>query len=135
MNSAARTDPFVPENLASGARRAHDVRVAESPLSPHQSDASRSWLTGPRVLALIAGWLVVAFVAAPSLGLYYEARASFYLLPPLVLVYGYCLSHPPSNDGCSRPHRHRGRGARHRPCLGAVSYTHLRAHETRHDLV
>ena len=94
MNSAARTDPFVPENLASGARRAHDVRVAESPLSPHQSDASRSWLTGPRVLALIAGWLMVAFVAAPSLGLYYEARASFYLLPPLVLVYGYCLSHP-----------------------------------------
>jgi len=68
--------------------------VADSPLSPRQSDASRSWLTGPRVLALITGWLVVVFLAAPSLGLYYEARASLYLLPPLVLVYGYCLSHP-----------------------------------------
>ena len=59
----------------------------------HQSDASRSWLTGPRALALIAGWLLVAFLAAPSLGLYYEGRASLYLLPPLVLVDGYCLSH------------------------------------------
>jgi hypothetical protein len=93
MNSAARNDRFVPSNLASGARRAHDVRVAESPLSPHHSDAPPSWLTGRRALALIAGWLVVAFLAAPALGLYYEARASLYLLPPLVLVYGYCLSH------------------------------------------
>jgi hypothetical protein len=46
------------------------------------------------VLDLIVGWLVVAFLAAPYLGLYYEARAALYLLPPLVLVYGYCLSHP-----------------------------------------
>lgn len=84
----------MPWNLASDADHAHDVRVAESPLSPHQSDASGSRLTGPRVLALIAGWLVVAFLAAPSLGLYYEARASLYLLPPLVFVYGYCLLHP-----------------------------------------
>ena len=37
---------------------------------------------------------MVAFLAAPSLGLYYEARASLYLLPPLVLVDGYALSHP-----------------------------------------
>ena len=63
-------------------------------MSPRQSDAFRSWLTGPRVFALITGWLVVVFLAAPSLGLYYEARASLYLLPPLVFVYGYCLSHP-----------------------------------------
>jgi len=63
-------------------------------LSPRPSDAARSWLTGPRVVALITGWLLVAFLAAPSLGLYYEARASLYLLPPLIFVYGYCLSHP-----------------------------------------
>lgn len=68
--------------------------MADSPLSPPQSDTSRPWLTAPRVLALIAGWLVVAFLAAHSLGLYYEAQASVYLLPPLVLVYGYYLSHP-----------------------------------------
>jgi hypothetical protein len=68
--------------------------MAASPLSPRRSDASRPWLTGPRAFALIAGWLVVAFLAAPTLGLYYEARASFYLLPPLLLVDGYCLSHP-----------------------------------------
>jgi hypothetical protein len=68
--------------------------VVESPLSAHGSDASWAWLTGPRVLALIAAWLVVAFLAAPSLGLYYEARASLYLLPPFVLVDGYALSHP-----------------------------------------
>ena len=63
-------------------------------MSPRQPDAPRSWVTGPRILALIAGWLLVAFLAAPSLGLYYEARASLYLLPPLIFVYGYCLSHP-----------------------------------------
>ena len=43
---------------------------------------------------MIAGWLVVAFLAAPSLDLYYEARASLYVVPPLVLIYGYCLSRP-----------------------------------------
>jgi len=68
--------------------------MADSPLAPPQSDTSRPWLTGPRVLVLIAGWLVVAFLAANSLGLYFEAQASLYLLPPLALVYGYCLSHP-----------------------------------------
>lgn len=68
--------------------------MANSPLSPPQSDTSRLWLTAPRVLALIAGWLVVAFLAVHSLGLYYEAQASLYLLPPLVLVYGYYLSRP-----------------------------------------
>ncbi len=67
--------------------------MAESPVSPHLSDAPRSWLTGPRVLALTAGWLVVAFLTANSLGLYFEIQASLYLLPPLALLYGYCLSH------------------------------------------
>ncbi len=67
--------------------------MAASSLPPRPPDASRPLLTAPRVLALIAAWLVVAFLAAPSLGLYYEARASLYLLPPLVLIYGYCLSH------------------------------------------
>lgn len=51
-------------------------------------------MTGPRVSALIAGWLVVASVAAPFLDLYYEARACLFLLPPLVPIYGYCISHP-----------------------------------------
>jgi hypothetical protein len=32
-------------------------------------------------------------LAVPSLGLYYEARASFYLLAPLVLIYAYCITH------------------------------------------
>jgi len=33
-------------------------------------------------------------LAALSLDLYYEARASLYLVPPLVLTYVYCLLHP-----------------------------------------
>lgn len=51
-------------------------------------------MTGRRVVATIAGWLVVASLAAPSLGLYYESRAFLYVVPPLVLIYGYCLSRP-----------------------------------------
>lgn len=43
-------------------------------------------------MALVAGWLAIAWLAAPSLGLYYEGRAGFYLVPPLILIYGYCLS-------------------------------------------
>lgn len=67
--------------------------MAASPLRPRRPGASRSWITGPRVAILIAGWLVVASLAAPSLGLYYEARASLYSTPPLLLIYVYCLSH------------------------------------------
>lgn len=36
---------------------------------------------------------MVASLVAPSLDLYYEARASLYLVPPLVLIYSYSLSH------------------------------------------
>ena len=55
--------------------------------------APRSSITAPRVAAAVAGWLTVAWLAAPSLGLYYEALATFLLVPPLILVHGYCLSH------------------------------------------
>lgn len=68
--------------------------MADLPLSPRKPSSHASWITGRRVAALIAGWLVVASLAAPFLDLYYEARASLYLVPPLVLIYGYCLSHP-----------------------------------------
>ena len=67
--------------------------MAASPLSPRKPDASPSPITGRRVATLIAGWLVVASLALPFLGLDYEARASFYLLPPLVLMYAYCVTH------------------------------------------
>ncbi len=42
---------------------------------------------------LIAVWLVFAFLLAPSLGLYYEVLAAWLTLPPLGLVYAYCLTH------------------------------------------
>ena len=38
-------------------------------------------------------WLVFAFLLAPSLGLYYEVLAAWLTLPPLGLVYAYCLTH------------------------------------------
>lgn len=63
------------------------------PLSPRGPSASGSPITGRRVATLIVGWLVVASLAIPALGLYYEARASFYLLAPLVLIYAYCATH------------------------------------------
>ncbi len=94
MNELRRTArPLGLHRLASGARRAHDLRMAASPLSARKPTASPSPITGPRVATLIAGWLVVASLAVPSLGLYYEARASFYVLPPLVLIYAYCVTH------------------------------------------
>lgn len=67
--------------------------MAASPLSPHEPSASPSPIMGRRVATLIGGWLVLASLAVPSLGLYYEARASFYLLAPLVLIYAYCVTH------------------------------------------
>ena len=66
--------------------------MAASP-SSRKPGASPSPITAQRVAALIVVWLVVVSVAAPSLGLYYEARASLYLVPPLILIYAYCLSH------------------------------------------
>jgi hypothetical protein len=54
----------------------------------------QSPVSGRRVLALIAVWLGVVFLAAPTLSLYYETRAAWYVVPPLFLIYAYCLSHP-----------------------------------------
>ncbi|MBI3748949.1 MAG: hypothetical protein HY262_08920 [Chloroflexi bacterium] len=82
-----------PRDLAPGAQPAHDLGMTASPLSPRKPSASPSPLTGRRVATLIAGWLVVASLAAPALGLYYEARASLYLLAPLMLIYAYCFTH------------------------------------------
>lgn len=67
--------------------------MADAPSSPRKPVGSRSRITGPRVATLIVAWLVLATLVAPALGLYYEDRASLYLVPPLVLIYAYCLSH------------------------------------------
>lgn len=50
-------------------------------------------ITAVRVATLIIIWLAVVFLAAPRLGLYYEALAAWYAVPPLGLVYAYCLAH------------------------------------------
>ena len=50
-------------------------------------------VTGLRVVELVIVWLALIFVMAPSLGLYYERLAALYTLPPLGLVYAYCVSH------------------------------------------
>jgi hypothetical protein len=60
-----------------------------------QTARSRSSpITGVRVATLIIIiWLAVVFLAAPRLGLYYEALAAWYTVPPLGLIYTYCVSH------------------------------------------
>jgi hypothetical protein len=119
MNSAARSGPFVPQDLAScdrlyGAcrliddmprtnamddRRAARVALSLSRAALKGDRVSKavpgrpSPVTGARVTALIVVWFVVVLLAAPSLHLYYEARAAGYVVPPLVLIYAYCLSH------------------------------------------
>lgn len=50
-------------------------------------------MTGGRVTTLIIIWLAVVYLAASPLGLYYETLAALYTVPPLVLIYTYCLSH------------------------------------------
>ncbi len=45
------------------------------------------------VAMLVSVWLAFVYVMAPSLGLYYERLAAWYTLPPLGLVYAYCISH------------------------------------------
>ena len=50
-------------------------------------------ITGVRVTALIIVWLGAVSLAAPALGLYYEALAVCYALPLLGLIYAYCASH------------------------------------------
>ncbi len=64
-----------------------------SPRSRRKPNAPPSRLTFPRVVVLVVGWLVIAAFLAPRLDLYYEGRASFYLVPPLVLTFAYCLAH------------------------------------------
>ena len=59
-----------------------------------QTAPSRSSpITGVRVTTLIIIWLAVVFLAAPSLGLYYEPLAALYTVPLLGLIYAYCVSH------------------------------------------
>ncbi len=53
-----------------------------------------SAITGFRVALLILVWLgVVVFVLAPRAGLYYQACAAWLALPPLGLIYVYCVTH------------------------------------------
>ena len=60
-----------------------------------QATSGRSTpISGVRVTTLIVVWLAVVYLAAPRVGLYYESLAVLYTLPPLALVYAYCLSHP-----------------------------------------
>ena len=55
---------------------------------------TRTWrITGLGVAMLVSVWLAFVYVMAPSLGLYYERLAAWYTLPPLGLVYAYCISH------------------------------------------
>ncbi len=51
-------------------------------------------ITGFRVAVLILVWVGVDLALAPRGGLYYEALAASLTLPPLGLIYAYCLSHP-----------------------------------------
>jgi hypothetical protein len=60
------------------------TQIVRSPSSP---------ITAVRVATLIVIWLAVVFLAAPRLGLYYEALAAWYAVPPLGLVYAYCVAH------------------------------------------
>lgn len=51
-------------------------------------------ITGLRVALLILVWLgVVVFVLAPRAGLYYQGYAAWLVLPPLGLIYLYCVAH------------------------------------------
>jgi hypothetical protein len=50
-------------------------------------------ITGSRVTTLIVIWLAVVYLASPPFALYYETLAAWYTVPPLLLIYAYCLSH------------------------------------------
>jgi len=52
-----------------------------------------SSITGVRIVTLIIVWVAIVYVFAPQLGLYYEALAAWYMVPPLGLIYAYCASH------------------------------------------
>lgn len=53
-----------------------------------------TWLTGWRVVVLGVAWLALIYLAAPAIGLYYEALAAVYVVPILVLIDMYAVSHP-----------------------------------------
>ena len=60
-----------------------------------QTTSGRSTpITGARVTTFIIIWVAAIYLAALRIGLYYETLAVLYTLPPLALVYAYCLSHP-----------------------------------------
>ena len=53
-----------------------------------------SAITGLRVTVVILVWLGVVFLLAPRVGLYYVAFAAWLVLPPLGVIYAYCVTHP-----------------------------------------
>jgi len=59
----------------------------------HTARSGSSPVTGLRVTTLIIIWLAIVYLAAPSLALYYETLAAWCTVPPLLLIYAYCLSH------------------------------------------
>jgi hypothetical protein len=52
-----------------------------------------SAITGFRVTVVILVWLGVVFLLAPRGGLYYLAFAAWLVLPPLGVIYVYCVTH------------------------------------------
>jgi hypothetical protein len=64
---------------------------AEQVTRPDRDLASA--ITGFRVVVLILVWLGVVFALAPRAGLYYEVFAAWLVLPPLGLIYVYCVAH------------------------------------------
>ena len=50
-------------------------------------------ITGVRVATLGIIWIAAVSLAAPSLGLYYETLAAWYVVPLLGLTYAYCVAH------------------------------------------
>src|SRR5450759_4807758 len=93
--------------------------------------------------ALATGAAFAAALAAVRFGavaLFGVAAALVFLVPSLVLLFvlffALILRTPlPGRMDVSSPCRSTAGKACARPCTEPVSYTHLRAHETRHDLV
>lgn len=54
---------------------------------------TRTRIAGLRIAVLVVAWLAFVYVIQPNLGAYYESLAAWYTLPPLGLVYAYCVSH------------------------------------------
>ena len=54
---------------------------------------TRTRITGLRITALVVAWRAFVYLMQSSLGIYYESLAALYTLPPLGLVYAYCVTH------------------------------------------